>query len=89
MKKHYDIKVTGKVQGVLFRQKTREACEAENITGFVRNEADGSVHIEAEGNELSLRQLVSWCYDGPDGATVDHVEVKEGDLQNFQNFFIN
>ncbi len=89
MKKHFAIKITGKVQGVFFRHEAKQLCEGIGVTGFVRNEPDGSVYIEAEGPEDTLRALVSWCYDGTDGAQVDHVEVREGELQNFKNFFIN
>ena len=89
MKKHYTLKITGKVQGVFFRHATKELCEKIGVTGFVRNEPDTSVYIEAEGPENTLRALVSWCYDGPDGAEVEHVEVREAELQNFKNFFIN
>lgn len=89
MKKHYNIKITGKVQAVLFRHNTKELCEKIGVTGFVKNENDGSVSIEAEGEEETLRALIGWCYDGPTGAEVAHVEVHEGELQNFKHFFIN
>ena len=52
--KHLSIRVTGKVQGVFFRASTREEAQRLGLCGWVRNEADGSVRIEAEGDEPLL-----------------------------------
>ncbi|WP_431293764.1 acylphosphatase [Pedobacter sp. P26] len=50
--KHLNIKVTGKVQGVGFRETTKIIANQMMVNGFVRNEKDGSVYIEAEGEEI-------------------------------------
>lgn len=68
------IIVTGKVQGVYYRQSARDKALRLGITGFVMNRADGSVEIEAQGDEALLRQLEEWCRRGPVLAKVEAVE---------------
>ena len=86
--KHLSIHVSGKVQGVFFRASTKGKAEELNIKGNVRNNADGSVSIEAEGEEENLQQFVEWCKQGPKFAHVEHCEVKEGGSRNLKGFFI-
>lgn len=88
MKKHFAIRVTGKVQGVYYRASAAEEARKLGITGFVRNEPDGSVYLEAEGEEQALQQLIAWCHQGPPRARVDKVLVEEKELLNFTNFEI-
>ena len=59
MKKHYTIIVTGRVQGVGYRSFTCHEAKKAGVTGYVKNELDGSVYIEAEGNEKSLDKFVA------------------------------
>ncbi len=87
-KKHYAIRVTGKVQGVYYRASAAEEARRLGLTGFVRNEPDGSVYLEAEGEEEALHQMVAWCQKGPPRARVDQVVVNEGGLQHFISFEI-
>ncbi len=75
--KHISIIVSGKVQGVFFRISTEKEAKKIGVTGFVRNEKDGTVYIEAQGTEKQLDDLVEWCKRGPDRARVDAVVVKE------------
>lgn len=87
---HFNIRVLGKVQGVFYRANTRKKAYDLGITGFVRNEADGSVYIEAEGRLDNLNEFVSWCRTGPDRAKVEEVQVKSGsELKNFDKFEID
>lgn len=69
--------ITGFVQGVFFRAETKKKADELGVTGWVRNNADGSVEIHAEGPEDQLEKLKLWCERGPDRARVDHVEVRE------------
>lgn len=85
---HYNIKVTGKVQGVFYRASTKEKAEELGIRGFVRNEPDGSVYIEAEGSENDLHKFLEWCEQGPPNAMVDEVHSAEGKVVKFGNFQI-
>lgn len=85
-KKHLNIKVFGKVQGVGFRFNTRNVADKLDLTGFVRNEPDGSVYIEVEGGEELLGKFVSWCENGPEFAKVKRIETNEEDLKDFNSF---
>jgi len=86
--KHYNITVIGKVQGVFYRQSTVEISNQLGVKGFVRNEANGNVFIEAEGTEGQLKKLVEWCKMGPSGAKVIEVKIAEGEMKNFFVFEI-
>ena len=89
MKKHVNIKVSGKVQGVFFRASTQETADAFQVKGFVRNEPDGSVYIEAEAPEEKLEQFIQWCRRGPARANVQECKVVEGTLKNFSRFVVD
>jgi acylphosphatase len=88
MKLHYKISVVGKVQGVFYRESTRRKAQELGIKGFVRNEPDGSVYIEAEGTENMLTGLVAWYQQGPEMAEVTAVTFKPGELVNYLQFEI-
>jgi acylphosphatase len=84
--KHLSIKISGIVQGVFFRASTKDAAERLGISGFVRNEPDGSVYIEAEGEEEKLTQFMEWCRHGPPRASVEKCEIIEGETQGYISF---
>ena len=84
--KHIDIKITGKVQGVSFRAITKMVADQMGVRGMIRNEKDGSVYIEAEGDDVLLEVFLEWCNDGPDRAVVENVAVTPGPVKNYQNF---
>ncbi|WP_132534136.1 acylphosphatase [Pedobacter psychrotolerans] len=84
--KHIDIKVSGKVQGVFFRASTKAVADQMGIKGFVKNEKDGSVYIEAEAEQFILDAFIDWCKEGPDKSVVENVEVSDGALKDFRNF---
>lgn len=88
MKKHIDIRVTGKVQGVSFRATTKYVADQMGVRGFVRNEKDGSLYIEAEADDLTLEVFLEWCHEGSDRSNVEGVEVTPGELKGYQNFEI-
>ncbi len=72
-----------------FRASTRRKAKKLGITGFVRNKPNGSVHIEAEGTEKKLNNLVDWLEEGgPRFASVDNVKIEKGKLKNYQTFQI-
>ena len=88
MLKTVSIIVTGKVQGVYYRQSTKEKARELNITGEVYNLSDGSVKIVATGMGEQIEQLIQWCRVGPRRAIVDKIEVTEMLLQSFHGFDI-
>lgn len=87
MNKHIDLKIYGRVQGVFYRDSARRRAGKLNITGFVRNESDGAVHLVAEGKEENLKKFIEWCYNGPILAKVVKVDVEwkqaTGEFKNF------
>ena len=85
---HITIRVSGKVQGVNFRFYARKKAEDLGLAGFVKNEADGSVYIEAEGPVEQVDQFVAWCKEGPVRASVQHVMTQEREVKNFIGFEI-
>jgi acylphosphatase len=70
------IIVRGYVQGVSFRWYTRREASALGLDGWVRNLADGSVEIVAEGERAVLAELIAWAREGPSGAEVGDLAVE-------------
>ncbi|MFP5081215.1 acylphosphatase [Pedobacter sp. JCM 36344] len=87
-KKHIKILIKGKVQGVTFRETTKYVADQSGIKGLIRNEKDGSVYIEAEGEQWLLDSFLEWCNDGPDRAKVESCDFEAGELKNFQDFVV-
>lgn len=88
MTKNIIIRVYGRVQGVGFRYYTREMALKSWITGYVSNEADGSVYIEAEGAQEHLDVFIRLCKAGPARAIVTDFRKFEGTLMNYSSFRI-
>ena len=84
--KHLDIRVNGKVQGVFYRDTAKAVADQLGIKGTVRNEPDGSVMIEAEGDDFSMELFLEFCHKGSDRAEVESVEVNESELKKYRNF---
>ena len=81
------IVVHGYVQGVFFRSNTRRLALSLGLKGYVRNMADGSVEVVAEGPEDKLKELVDFCKKGPEAAEVSKVDVKFDKASNeFDSF---
>ena len=89
MIKQIEITVTGKVQGVFFRESTKGEASKMGIVGKVKNLPNGNqVFIIAQGEEEKLAQLIGWCHQGPPTAMVEKVEVidvptEEGKYKGF------
>lgn len=69
--------VHGRVQGVSFRWYTAEEANRRGVVGWVRNEPDGTVRLEAQGAEDDVEVLLGWVHHGPPAARVQRVEVDE------------
>lgn len=85
---HKDLRIHGKVQGVYFRASAQKEATHLGLTGIVRNERDGSVYAEAEGDPDAVEAFVAWCRSGPTGATVTDVQIQEGPPKGYRNFVI-
>jgi acylphosphatase len=79
--------VTGRVQGVFYRASTVSEARDHGLTGWVRNLPDGSVELEAQGDDARVAALLAWCAHGPPAARVTGVAVEElapiGDERGF------
>ena len=84
--KHLNITVYGLVQGVAFRYYTVEKALILGVNGFVKNQFDGTVYIEAEGEDKVLQDFVTWCRHGPPHSRVTKVFTMECEWQNHQGF---
>jgi acylphosphatase len=67
--------MTGRVQGVGCREATVDAARAAGVVGWVRNRADGTVEVLAQGSSDAVDRLVAWCRRGPPLARVTGVTV--------------
>ena len=74
MMKHLTMRIYGRVQGIGFRYDARQKAQELGVTCFARNEPDGSVYIEAEGDDEKLKKFLKWCGKGPWLAKVERVE---------------
>ncbi|RZL98986.1 MAG: acylphosphatase [Sphingomonas sp.] len=68
--------ITGRVQGVFYRDWAVTTARALGVTGWVRNRADGSVEAQAEGPDAAVAAFVAACHAGPERAQVDGVETR-------------
>lgn len=69
------VVVSGRVQGVFFRETTRRRALDLGVAGWIRNRTDGSVEAAFEGAEDAVDRIVELCREGPRGARVDWVDV--------------
>ncbi|MFZ5898811.1 MAG: acylphosphatase [Bacillota bacterium] len=70
-----EVRITGKVQGVYFRWATQQEAQKHGLTGWVRNNPDGSVSALFEGEQGQIAEMIKWCHSGPPAARVDKVEA--------------
>src|SRR5947207_436239 len=71
------LRVTGRVQGVGYREARRSEALARGIAGWVRNRRDGSVEAVLQGSNAATDALITWARRGPPAARVAGVEVQE------------
>ncbi len=82
------VVVSGRVQGVFFRDSTRREAQRLGIVGWVRNRPDGRVEAFFEGLADAVEQLVRWCSEGPRHADVDDVSVAKVEPEGLDSFAI-
>ena len=82
----YHFRAEGRVQGVWFRQSTREQAEVLGVCGWVRNLPDGSVEGILEGLPGPTSRLLAWLRQGPEHALVARLSVEEEPPQGVQRF---
>jgi acylphosphatase len=82
------VVVTGRVQGVFFRDTTRRRAEAAGVSGWVTNRRDGAMEAVFEGEDAAVDQLVDFCRRGPSRAEVAAVEVTDEEPEGLADFRI-
>jgi acylphosphatase len=86
---HYEIKITGRVQGVGFRQFVKDKARQFNINGWVKNMPDGSVFVKAEGDEKDMEPFLDHLKRGPSMGRVDNFKTDKLDTTSgFSDFGI-
>jgi len=81
--------ISGKVQGVYFRQGMKETAEKNNVSGWVRNLSDKRVEAVLEGEESNVEAVIDWSRIGPPVAVVEYFQImKEEYKGEFSNFDI-
>ena len=86
--KHVNLTITGKVQGVFFRDSTKKKAKELGLKGYVKNLPNGSVYTELEGTQDKIKDMIIWCNKGPETAIVKNVEIKKSDLIGYDSFEI-
>jgi acylphosphatase len=71
------VVVEGRVQGVFYRDSCRREAQRLGVSGWVRNRADGSVEVVAEGPRERVEDLLTWCRQGPPRASVTGLSVTD------------
>jgi acylphosphatase len=71
--------ISGRVQGVWYRESMRQAADGLGVKGWVRNRGDGSVEAMLHGDPAAVEGLITWAWQGPPAAEVAHIEIEEGE----------
>jgi acylphosphatase len=82
------ISIDGEVQHKGFRFFAMQIAYQHGIRGYIHNKKDGSLYIEAEGEEEQLNGFLEWCKKGPMGAKVKNMTTEEGEIKNYTSFDI-
>lgn len=77
-----EVTITGRVQGVFYRQSTQDTANRFGLTGWVRNCPDGSVAAVFEGERSAVEAALAWCRQGPPSARVEHIEERWSDCRD-------
>jgi acylphosphatase len=78
--------VEGNVQGVFFRDSTRDQAESHGVAGWVSNRSDGAVEVVLEGTREAVEQVLDFLTSGPPRASVEHVDVRDEDPEGLSGF---
>ena len=88
-KERAHVMISGRVQGVFFRDETRSAASRLGVNGWVRNTADGRVEAVFEGSAADVEEMIRWCWNGSPSSEVDDVQVEKKEYQGeFDSFSV-
>ena len=86
--KRIRVIILGKVHGVSFRASAKEKADSLGVSGWIKNNQDGTVEAIFEGEEKKIEEILRWCREGPDLAKVKNVKVSEesykGEFKDFK-----
>jgi acylphosphatase len=80
--------ISGRVQGVYYRDSVRREATAAGVLGSARNLPDGRVEVILEGEALAVEGVIAWCRTGPPRARVDAVDIQPESPQGVAGFVI-
>jgi acylphosphatase len=80
--------VRGRVQGVFFRVDARDRARSLGLSGWIRNNLDGTVEAVFEGDDERVDSMVDWCRRGPAGAVVEDVDVSWEEPKGESSFLV-
>lgn len=80
--------VSGRVQGVFFRDSTRQVALRAGVRGWVRNVPDGTVEAHLEGTPPAVDEVVTYMRTGPQHAVVSNVDVSAADYEEPTGFVV-
>jgi len=84
------VRISGRVQGVWFRDSTRQEAEKLGVFGWVKNTIDGCVEAVFQGEDARVLDLIDWCHKGSPLSIVEQVDVKEIETDEwFDSFTIH
>jgi acylphosphatase len=83
------VLIYGFVQGVGFRFAVERAANSRGVSGWVRNRPDGAVEAVFEGEPEDVEALVAFCRQGPRGADVERVDVRNESLEGLAGFHVS
>lgn len=86
---HLKASIYGRVQGVFYRMTAKKKAKNLGIKGWIKNMSDGSVYLEADGDEESLKEFLNWCKQGPFLAKVEKIDKEfKQETKGFKDFEI-
>ncbi len=89
MNKHIEIQISGKVQGVWFRDSVRNAANKLELVGYVKNNDDGTVTTEVCGDEKRFKEFIDLCQQGSKSSDVEDIKyVIDDEICDYNNFEI-
>lgn len=80
------VVISGRVQGVWFRDSCRRHAEEVGVSGWVANRLDGSVEAAFEGDPNDVERIIAWCRIGPPRADVVELRVTEEPVEGLVGF---
>ena len=88
--KQLHVIIQGQVQGVFFRLRTKQLAQELNLTGWIRNNSDGTVEAIFQGEEQALNEIIKFCKTGPSAANVTNIKKTFEEMkEKYDEFTIN